>query len=163
MGKGGAPVEVLGLLMIFGARILDVSCNTIRILFLVKGQRFVAACIGFFEVMIYMLVLGILLGGGKTLSTLELLFYCGGFAAGNYVGSCLEERLMNSAPPPQPPGSNVRSTPRPVRASSQSARRAACVLFPQPSIPSIVTKSPRETQIPRPLIVPPRPRPPPSP
>lgn len=91
-----APVEVLGLLMIFGARILDVSCNTIRILFLVKGQRFVAACIGFFEVMIYMLVLGILLGGGKTLSTLELLFYCGGFAAGNYVGSCLEERLMNT-------------------------------------------------------------------
>ena len=81
---------ILGLLLIFGARILDVSCNTIRILFLVKGQRFVAACIGFVEVMIY------ILGGGKRLSVWELLFYCGGFATGNYVGSWLEEKLMNT-------------------------------------------------------------------
>ena len=87
---------ILGLLMIFGARILDVSCNTIRILFLVKGQRFVAACIGFVEVMIYMMVLGFILGGGKRLSVWELLFYCGGFATGNYVGSWLEEKLMNT-------------------------------------------------------------------
>lgn len=87
---------ILGLLMIFGARILDVSCNTIRILFLVKGQRFVAACIGFVEVMIYMMVLGFILGGGKRLTVWELLFYCGGFATGNYVGSWLEEKLMNT-------------------------------------------------------------------
>lgn len=89
-------VEVLGLLAIFCARVLDVSCQTTRILFLVKGQRFIAACIGFFEVMIYMLVLGYLLGGGRSLSFVELLFYCGGFAAGNYVGSWLEEKLMNT-------------------------------------------------------------------
>lgn len=82
--------------MIFCARVLDVSCNTIRILFLVKGQRFVAACIGFVEVMIYMMVLGFILGGGKSLTVLELLFYCGGFATGNYVGSWLEEKLMNT-------------------------------------------------------------------
>lgn len=87
---------ILGLFVIFGARILDVSCNTIRILFLVKGQRFVAACIGFVEVMIYMMVLGFILGGGKRLSVWELLFYCGGFATGNYVGSWLEEKLMNT-------------------------------------------------------------------
>ena len=75
---------------------MDVSCNTIRILFLVKGQRFIAACIGFVEVLIYMAVLGFILGGGKSLSVLELLFYCGGFATGNYVGSWLEEKLMNT-------------------------------------------------------------------
>ena len=89
-------MSVLGLFGIFFARILDVSCNTIRLLFLVRGHRFLAACIGFFEVMIYMLVLGAILGGGKVLSTTELFFYCGGFATGNYVGSWLEERLMNT-------------------------------------------------------------------
>ncbi len=89
-------MELLGLLMIFCARVLDVSCNTIRILFLVKGQRFIAACIGFVEVMIYMMVLGFILGGGKSLTVLELIFYCGGFATGNYVGSWLEEKLMNT-------------------------------------------------------------------
>lgn len=89
-------MDLLGLFMIFFARIIDVSCNTVRILFLVKGQRFIAACIGFFEVMIYMLILGYVLGGGKTLTMPELVFYCGGFATGNYVGSWLEERLINT-------------------------------------------------------------------
>ena len=87
---------ILGLFMIFFARIVDVSCSIVRILFLVKGQRFYAACIGFFEVMIYMLVLGHLLGGGKTLTFIQLVFYCGGFATGNYIGAWLEERLLNS-------------------------------------------------------------------
>ena len=82
--------------MIFFARIIDVSCNTVRILFLVRGRRFIAACIGFFEVMLYMLILSYLLGGGKSLTFIELFFYCGGFATGNYVGSWLEERLMNA-------------------------------------------------------------------
>ena len=89
-------VSLLGLFIIFFARILDVSCGIVRILFLVKGQRFMASCIGFFEVMIYMLVLGSILGRGKTLSFPELLFYCGGFATGNYVGVWLEEKLLNT-------------------------------------------------------------------
>ncbi|MDR3231873.1 MAG: DUF5698 domain-containing protein [Synergistaceae bacterium] len=84
------------LLGIFFARIVDVSCNTVRLLFLVKGQRLIAACIGFFEVMVYMVVLGSILGGGRTLSMVDLVFYCGGFATGNLVGSWLEERLLNT-------------------------------------------------------------------
>jgi uncharacterized protein YebE (UPF0316 family) len=68
----------------------------VRILFLVRGRRLVAACIGFFEVMVYMVALSYILGGGKTLSVTELIFYCGGFSAGNYVGSWLEEHLMNT-------------------------------------------------------------------
>ncbi|MDR1731655.1 MAG: DUF5698 domain-containing protein [Synergistaceae bacterium] len=89
-------MSILGLFAIFFARIVDVSCNTVRLLFLVKGQRVIAACIGFFEVMIYMLALGFILGGGKTLSAVQLIFYCGGFATGNLVGSWLEERLLNT-------------------------------------------------------------------
>lgn len=89
-------MDILGLFAIFFARIIDVSCNTVRLLFLVKGQRIIAACIGFFEVMVYMVVLGYILGGGKTLSWIELIFYCGGFSSGNLVGSWLEERLLNT-------------------------------------------------------------------
>jgi uncharacterized protein YebE (UPF0316 family) len=89
-------MNILGLFLIFFARITDVSCSIVRILFLVKGQRFVASCIGFFEIMIYMTTLGYVLGGGKTLTFPELVFYCGGFATGNYVGAWLEEHLLNS-------------------------------------------------------------------
>ncbi|MDR1874208.1 MAG: DUF5698 domain-containing protein [Synergistaceae bacterium] len=87
---------IWGLLGIFLARIIDVSCNTVRLLFLVKGQRLIAACIGFFEVMVYMVALSYVLGGGRSLTTVQLIFYCGGFAAGNLVGSWLEERLLNT-------------------------------------------------------------------
>lgn len=85
---------VLGLLFIFFARIADVSIGTIRILLLVRGMRLRAAVIGFCEVSIYMIALSIVLGGGK-LSPLELVFYAGGFATGNYVGSFLEEKLLS--------------------------------------------------------------------
>jgi uncharacterized protein YebE (UPF0316 family) len=92
----GTTMNLAGLFLIFFARIIDVSCSIVRILFLVKGQRLWAACIGFFEVMVYMVVLGYVLGGGKTLSVWELIFYCGGFATGNYIGAWIEERLLNS-------------------------------------------------------------------
>ena len=88
--------NLLGLFLIFFARVLDVSCSIVRILFVVKGQRFTASCIGFIEIMIYMLVLGSILGSGKTLALPELVFYCGGFAVGNYVGAWLEEKLLNT-------------------------------------------------------------------
>jgi uncharacterized protein YebE (UPF0316 family) len=89
-------MNIAGLFLIFFARIIDVSCSIVRILFVVKGRRLLASCIGFFEVMVYMLVLGYVLGGGKTLSFAELVFYCGGFATGNYFGAWMEERILNS-------------------------------------------------------------------
>jgi uncharacterized protein YebE (UPF0316 family) len=89
-------LNLLGLCGIFCARIIDVSCNIVRLLFLVRGLRFIAACIGFFEVMVYMGVLGYVLGGGKSLTFVELVVYCGGFATGTYVGAWLEEKLLNT-------------------------------------------------------------------
>ena len=89
-------INIAGLFLIFSVMIIYVSCDVTRILFLVKGKRFVACCIGFFEVMLYMAILGHVLGGGKSLSFAELVFYCGGFATGNYIGAWLEEYLLNS-------------------------------------------------------------------
>ena len=81
--------------LIFCARVLDVSIGTFRLLLLVRGKRFFAALLGFVEVMVYMLVLGSILGGGKTLDFPHLLAYCAGYATGNYLGSLLEETLMH--------------------------------------------------------------------
>ena len=86
----------LTLLVIFLARCTDVTIGVFRILMVVKGRKIIAACLGFFEVMVFISVMNIIMGGGKSLSIYELFAYCGGFAAGNILGSYLESKLMDS-------------------------------------------------------------------
>ncbi|MDX9872828.1 MAG: DUF2179 domain-containing protein [Clostridia bacterium] len=80
-----------GYLFIFFARVIDVSLTTLRMLMLVKGHRFYAAGIGFFEVLIYLASLRIIFANLDT--PLNLVFYAAGFATGNIVGSFIEEKL----------------------------------------------------------------------
>ena len=82
--------------LIFLARCTDVTMGVFRILMLVKGRKLLAAGLGFFEVMIFLLVINAIMGGGRSLSGPEMLAYCGGFAAGNLVGSHLEGVLTNT-------------------------------------------------------------------
>ncbi len=80
-----------GYFFIFFARVADVSLGVLRTLMLVKGKRFHAAFLGFFEVIIFILALDRVVGDlGNPIS---LLFYGLGFATGNVVGSYLEEKL----------------------------------------------------------------------
>ncbi len=78
-------------LFIFFARIVDVSMGTLRMILLVKGYRRIAACIGFFEVMIYIIILGKVVGSLN--NPIYIVAYCAGYASGNFVGSKIEERL----------------------------------------------------------------------
>jgi len=78
-------------LFIFAARIVDVSMGTMRTILLVKGQRRIASILGFFEVMIYLIVLGKVVGNID--KPVLILAYCLGYAAGNIFGSKIEERL----------------------------------------------------------------------
>jgi uncharacterized protein YebE (UPF0316 family) len=78
-------------LFIFFARIVDVSMGTLRVILLVKGQRKIAALLGFFEVMIYLIVLGKVVGNID--KPFLIIVYCLGYASGNYVGSKIEEKL----------------------------------------------------------------------
>lgn len=78
-------------LFIFLARILDVSMGTVRTILLVKGNKKIAAAIGFFEVMIFILVLGNVVGNIN--KPILIIAYCGGFACGNIVGGKIEEML----------------------------------------------------------------------
>src|SRR6056297_1513927 len=82
---------ILGSILIFLARVMDVSMGTIRTLMVVRGKRIYAALIGFFEVTIYIIALQ------KVVTSLDrplnLIAYSLGLAAGNYFGSLLEEKM----------------------------------------------------------------------
>lgn len=82
---------LLGSLFIFSARILDVSMGTIRMLMLMRGKKYHAAFIGFFEVIIFIKVLGTVVN--QLDNPVYLIMYGLGFAAGNIVGGILEEKL----------------------------------------------------------------------
>lgn len=83
-------------LIIFLARCTDVTMGVFRILMVVKGRKILAAVLGFFEVMVFISTMNIIMGGGKSLSFPEMLGYCGGFAAGNVIGSFLESKIMDA-------------------------------------------------------------------
>jgi uncharacterized protein YebE (UPF0316 family) len=78
-------------LMIFCARICDVSIGTLRIIFVSKGKRNIAPLLGFFEVLIWIIVVSRVMQNLD--NYLTYIAYAAGFATGNYVGMILEERL----------------------------------------------------------------------
>jgi len=78
-------------MLIFLARILDVSIGTLRIMFVSKGQRMLAPILGFFEVLIWLLALTRIM---QNLSNpMTYIAYSAGFATGTYIGILLEEKL----------------------------------------------------------------------
>ncbi|WP_416198538.1 MAG: UPF0316 protein [Sporanaerobacter sp.] len=80
-----------GYLLIFFARIADVSMSTFRTLMVVQGRRAQAAVIGFFEIIIYVMALGKVVNGLSDPG--NLLAYALGFACGNFVGITIEEKV----------------------------------------------------------------------
>ena len=77
--------------LIFVSRILDVTIGTIRIVMVAKGQKFWAPLLGFFEVFIWLLAISRIF---ENLDNWACYFaYAAGFAAGNYIGLIIEERL----------------------------------------------------------------------
>lgn len=78
-------------LLIFFARICDVTIGTIRIIMVSKGNKLISPMLGFFEVLIWLIAIG------QIMQNLNNIFcyiaYAGGFAAGNYIGILLEEKL----------------------------------------------------------------------
>ncbi len=78
-------------LLIFLARICDVSIGTLRIIFVSKGKRNIAPILGFFEVLIWITAIS------KIMENLDnyinFVAYAAGFATGNFVGMIIEEKL----------------------------------------------------------------------
>jgi len=78
-------------LLIFAARIVDVSMGTIRILLISRGTKYLAPLIGFFEVLIWLLAIGQIMQ--NLTNVVCYIAYAGGFATGTYVGILIEEKL----------------------------------------------------------------------
>jgi uncharacterized protein YebE (UPF0316 family) len=78
-------------LMIFTARIFDVTIGTVRIILVAKGQKRIAPLLGFLEVLIWIIVIGQIMNNLD--NWICYLAYAAGFATGNYVGMIIEERL----------------------------------------------------------------------
>ncbi len=78
--------------VIFVLRICDVTLGTIRTVSIVKGRITVAAFLGFFEVLIWILAVSQVISRINESVFLALAF-AGGFAAGNAVGILVERKL----------------------------------------------------------------------
>lgn len=77
--------------LIFLARVIDVSMGTLRIIFISRGIRILAACLGFFEVLIWLLAISQIM---KNLSNpVNYIAYAAGFGMGNFVGISIEQKL----------------------------------------------------------------------
>jgi uncharacterized protein YebE (UPF0316 family) len=77
--------------LIFVARICDVTIGTLRIIFVSKGMKGVAPFLGFFEVLIWIVVISQILT--KANDWICYIAYASGYATGNYIGMIIEERL----------------------------------------------------------------------
>ena len=82
---------ILGGLLIFVARVVNVSMGTVRSVVAVRGQKYLATVIGFFETLIFILAISNVLQNVGNIC--NVLGYCGGFAARTLVGLTLEEKL----------------------------------------------------------------------
>ena len=81
---------LVGPLLIFLLRMTDVSLATVRIL-LIHRNRAVVPIIGFVEVMIWVMAVGATVQ--NLTSPLHVFAFASGFAAGNYLGIRIEERM----------------------------------------------------------------------
>ncbi len=79
------------LLAIFFARIIDVSVGTLRIIFLTRGMKYLAALLGFFESLIWIIAISQIMTNVN--NWMAYLAFAGGFASGNVVGIWLEEKI----------------------------------------------------------------------
>jgi uncharacterized protein YebE (UPF0316 family) len=77
--------------LIFSARVLDVSLQTLRIIFVSRGLKYLAPLVGFFEVIIWLLALRVIMENLNNWAC--YIAYGGGFAMGNFIGIFIEKRL----------------------------------------------------------------------
>jgi len=78
-------------LLIFSARIVDVSLGTIRVILVSRGIKLLSAVFGFFEILIWLLAIGQIMRNLNSVGC--YLAYAGGFATGTLVGTWLADRL----------------------------------------------------------------------
>ena len=77
--------------LIFFARVFDVTIGTLRIIFISRGKKYIAPLLGFIETFVWIVVVSQITRQASNLAA--YLGYAAGFAAGNYMGMLIEARL----------------------------------------------------------------------
>lgn len=78
-------------LLIFSARICDVTLGTIRVIFISRGLKYYAPVVGFFEILIWLVAIGQIMN--NLTNVYCYLAYASGFAGGIFVGILIENKL----------------------------------------------------------------------
>ena len=78
-------------LAIFSLRLVDVSIGTLRIVMLVRGRRWTAGGLGFFESLTWVLAAGLVLTNLD--SPYKIVAFAAGYATGTVLGSTIERHL----------------------------------------------------------------------
>ena len=85
------PDVLLGGFIIFLLRVIDMTLDTLRLLFVVRGKRVIVWILGVITNTIYIVAISNVLTGKNHPFT--ILCYAVGYATGNILGMRLEERL----------------------------------------------------------------------
>jgi len=85
------PTAWFGALLVFGLRVTDVSFDTLRMLFVMRGRKKIAWILGFLQSVIFVVAITTVLHNMDNL--LNVLGYAAGYATGNVVGMTIEQRL----------------------------------------------------------------------
>jgi len=78
-------------LLIFLARVFDVTLGTLRIIFTSRGMRNLAPVLGFIETFVWIVAVSSLVKHAQNVAA--YVGYAGGFAIGTFVGMFLENKL----------------------------------------------------------------------
>jgi uncharacterized protein YebE (UPF0316 family) len=81
----------LGALFIFGLRVINMTLDTLRMLFMLRGKKTLSWVVGFLVSLIYVVLLTSVLANLN--NPLYIIAYAAGFATGGVVGMWIEERL----------------------------------------------------------------------
>lgn len=79
-------------IVIFCAKIVEVSISTIRLVYINKGERVKGAVLGFIEIMIWLIVVSSVLNN-ITEDPIKVFIYAAAFSLGNYIGVTIESKI----------------------------------------------------------------------
>jgi uncharacterized protein YebE (UPF0316 family) len=82
---------LLSALFIFVMRVADMTLDTLRVLFMMRGRKLTAGVIGFAQAAIFVIAISRVIS--QLGNPLNIVGYAGGFAAGVMLGMVLEERM----------------------------------------------------------------------
>jgi uncharacterized protein YebE (UPF0316 family) len=91
------PLVLEGLLfagLIFILRVINYAISTIRLVFIARNRRFLAAALAFVEAFVFAVVMARIVS--DLANALNLIAYCLGASVGSYVGMAIETRFVKS-------------------------------------------------------------------